>query len=72
MIPTGHYELQFESEDKLASVTTIIEGTFEQACAKANDVIERRKMNGMIGHHVLICPDGRQIHIDQLQSNQRR
>ena len=68
----GHYELQFESADKSASVTTIIEGTFEQARAKANDVIRRRLENGMIGHHVLLCPDGRQIHIDQLQSNQCR
>ena len=55
------YELRFESYDKAASVTTIIEGTFAQAMAKALDVAKRRKLSNMFGQHVLVCPDGRQV-----------
>jgi hypothetical protein len=62
-IPT-HYELQFTSDDKTSFVTTVIEGTFAQVVAKAQDVVRRRRANNMTGQHVLLCPDGRQVSVE--------
>ncbi len=59
-----HYELQFESDDKTSFVTTVIEGTFEQVVTKAQDVVRRRRVNNMVGRHILMCPDGRQVSIE--------
>ncbi len=58
------YELYFESDDKVCNVSTTLQGTEEQALARAKDVARRRKEHDMVGKHVLICPDGRQIPIE--------
>jgi hypothetical protein len=59
-----HYELQFTSDDKTSFATTVIEGTFEQVVTKAQDVVRRRRANNMLGQHILLCPDGRQVSIE--------
>jgi hypothetical protein len=64
MEASEHYELQFVSDDKSSSATTVIEGTFAQVLARAQDVIRRRKANDIVGQHVLLCPNGRQIPIE--------
>jgi len=69
-VPLQAYELRFESDDKCTLASTMLDGTFEQVQAKVNDIVRRRAENGMFGKHTLLCPDGREIRIDQLKLNQ--